>query len=347
MERKGHMGNGDTYGVLRGRARAFRPEWKNETPHFQMLVEGAGIPFRVAINTKSNEPGPGNSDLLYVVDENFLHPISEELLLLRPGFTPLHKRNGGAAIDYQRANLFDRATLRRIPAFLPGPNNDLNDELGFHATRSINDPKVEVFIVGNRWGPEKGHPDEVFDFEPGNGMHDIHMNQGNIGRHAHGNGIWQDGAVFFRDAATGLWTAIFLAFQAQAWHTDDHGDPRDTGPRSRTGYEPGPQEPDLAVRIMAAVINPERGEDETVTLLNITPETIDLAGWELADKRNRRQTLRGVIGPGQTRQLDIADGLDIGRDGGALTLYDPDGLKVHGVSWTTREAKRRGWTVTF
>jgi uncharacterized protein YukJ len=341
------MGNGDVYGVLRGRARAFRPEWRDASPHFQALIEGGREPFRAAINTRSNEPGPGHSDLLYVVDENFRHPICEDLLGLRPGFTPLRKQANGAAIDYQRGNLFDPATMRRIPAHLPGPDNDLNDELAFHFQRSVKDPKVEAFVIGNRWGPEPSQRDEVFDFSPGNGIHDIHMNQGNAGRHADDNGIWQDGAVFIHDAATGIWAAMFLAFAGQHWHTNERGDPLDLSHRSRHDYQPGPESPDLALRIVAAVVNPERGEDEWATLLNITPETIDLRGWELADKRNRRQTLRGAVAGGEAIRIGIADGLDVGRDGGALTLYDPGGLKVHGVSWTKREAKRRGWTVTF
>ena len=341
------MGNGDTYGIVRGRARAYRREWRNESPHFQLLIEAGGMPFRAAINTKSNDPGPGNSDLLYLVDDNFLHPICDDLYRLRPGFTPARKRPDGPALDYQRANLFDHSVMRRIAAFLPGPDNDLNDELSFHATRSIESPRVEVFIVGNLWGPETGQRDEVFDFEPGSGIHDIHMNQGNAGRHAHGNGIWQDGAVFILDASTGVWVAIFLAFQEQAWHTDSDGHPLPTGPKSGTGYEPDPEEPDLAVRIVAALVNPERDHDETVTLLNITPEPIELVGWELGDQRNRRQTLRGTIPAGGVRQIDVADGLELGRDGGSLTLYDPQGSKVHGVSWTNREARRQGWTLTF
>jgi len=339
----------DVYGVVRGQAVQFRPEWRDDTPHFQLLLRAGRAPFRIAVNTRSNEPGPGNSDLLYLVDERFRHPVTERLERMPPGFTRVAKRPGGAAVDYLRANLFDPSCMNRIPAHLPGPENDLNDELAFHANRSIHDPAVEFFVVGNRWGPERGHPDEVFDFEPGNGVHDIHMNQGNTGRHAHGNGPWQDGAIFVRGPGDDRWVAIFLAFQGQFWHTDHRGDPVPAAPAARTpnGDTFGPGEPCTAVRIVAGMVNPVEGGERTVTLLNITPEDARLDGWSLADDRDRRQPLHGLVPAGQTRVVPIERPLDVRWDGGALTLYDPDGLRVHGVSWTKRETRRRGWTVAF
>jgi uncharacterized protein YukJ len=47
------------------------------------------------------------------------------------------------------------------------------------------------------------------------------MNQGNPpGRHAHDNGAWQDGALLIHYPAAGRWTALFLAFQSQRWHSE-------------------------------------------------------------------------------------------------------------------------------
>jgi hypothetical protein len=42
-----------------------------------------------------------------------------------------------------------------------------------------------------------------------------------------------------------------------------------------------------------------------------------------------------------------ADGFQLGNHGGAITLLDPEGLKVHGVSYTAEQAGREGWTITF
>jgi hypothetical protein len=37
----------------------------------------------------------------------------------------------------------------------------------------------------------------------------------------------------------------------------------------------------------------------------------------------------------------------LGNNGGIVTLLDPQGLKVHGVSYTRDQAAREGWTITF
>ena len=59
------------------------------------------------------------------------------------------------------------------------------------------DPQARVNAFGQRSGPEPGRPDQAFHFQPGNGVHDIHMNQGNDARFAGDNGTYQDGALFF------------------------------------------------------------------------------------------------------------------------------------------------------
>ena len=61
------------------------------------------------------------------------------------------------------------------------------------------------------------------------GIHDIHMNQGNPkGPFQKDNGIWQDGAIFIELPASGKWIAVFLAFQTESWTTDNSGNPKKT-----------------------------------------------------------------------------------------------------------------------
>jgi uncharacterized protein YukJ len=44
-------------------------------------------------------------------------------------------------------------------------------------------------------------------------------------RNEQDNGIWQDGAVFVNlPSLQDTWIAVFIAFQAQSWKTDDNGD---------------------------------------------------------------------------------------------------------------------------
>jgi uncharacterized protein YukJ len=58
------------------------------------------------------------------------------------------------------------------------------------------------------------------------GIHDIHMNQGNpVNNHGGDNGIWQDGALLIHLPSKGTWTAVFIAFQTESWTTDADGNP--------------------------------------------------------------------------------------------------------------------------
>ena len=47
-----------------------------------------------------------------------------------------------------------------------------------------------------------------------------------------------------------------------------------------------------------------------------------------------------------TVQLSGTD-IDLPNDGGIITLLDSKGLKVHGVSYTEKDAKKEGWTIVF
>jgi hypothetical protein len=195
-------------------------------------------------------------------------------------------------------------------------------------------------------------PDKVVGFSPGNGVHDIHMNQGNSPQFRQDDGVWQDGGLLLafpaprlaEREAQGQWVAIFLAFQSQAWHTDDQTGHAITGP----GPEPGPA--DQRVRIVAALVNP-RGpapEAETVTLLNAGPDDLDLAGWSIVDQAKRRLVLDGGALPaGGAVRVALGPTVQLGNRGGLVTLLDPEGLKVDGVAYTKSQAAAEGWSVVF
>ncbi len=74
------------YGVLRGRVVAAKREDDASTPHYQVQVRAAGVDYRLAVNVKS-QLSP--SELLFLVDENFRHPVIDKLFSLEEGFTPL------------------------------------------------------------------------------------------------------------------------------------------------------------------------------------------------------------------------------------------------------------------
>ncbi|HYN16938.1 MAG TPA: YukJ family protein, partial [Actinomycetes bacterium] len=233
------------YGVLVGRAVDRRREGGSSTPHYQVQVEAApGERYRVAVNAKSQQ---APSDLLFLVDDDLRHPVTAALGQLAPGWHDLASRPGSGALDFVRGNLFDPTRMRPLPPDVSGPDNDLADLLDHYVQRAIADPGCLLFACGQRWGPERV-PDKVFGFSPGNGVHDIHMNQGNSERFRRDDGVWQDGGMLLYLPGEGRWIGVFLAFQSQAWHTDDA-----TGHAIDGGIAPVA---DPAVRILAALVNP-------------------------------------------------------------------------------------------
>lgn len=324
------------YGVLVGKAIDARRENDDDTPHYQVELRAAGASYRIAVNVKSSVHP---SELLYLVKENFRHPILARLSDLREGFVPLPSQPGGMALDFIRGNLFDRSEMRLLPHNMPGPDNDLSDRIEHYVRRAVTEPGALVFAFGQRWGPEQGQRDKIFGFQPGNGIHDIHMNQGNVAAYRDDDGVWQDGGLIFRFPASDQWVGVFLGFQSQAWHTDDV-----TGHAIELA-----EEPDKTVRIVAAMVNPVGGgaEVETVILLNPMPRAVDLAGWKIADQQKRKCPLAGKLPAGGVVTTRLTAPTQLGNSGGIITLLDAAGLKVDGVSYTREQAKREGWLVVF
>ena len=340
------------YGVLKGKAIDSR-EGMGTSPHFQILIVDDDLRHRIAINVKSKvEP----SELLYYVDENFDHPMVTELEPLPPGFHELPSKPGGMALDYIRGNCFDITMAKPLPHDIPGPDNDLNELIHKYVARAIAMENSAVYAFGEKWGPETKR-DKYFGFKPGNGIHDIHANQGNSDAWKRDDGVYQDGGLIIHLPDEERWVAIFLAFQSQCFHTDDT-----TGHRIPEACEDTPPKPpkppidkpivtkDKDVRIIAALINPE-GHDyglESVTLLNTTPDSIDLDDWAMVDKNKKKAHLSGSIGAGETLRITLSGkDMQLSNKGGIITLLDRKGLKVDGVSYTKKEASGSGWTMVF
>ena len=203
---------------------------------------------------------------------------------------------------------------------------------------------------GQRWGPEPTIKDKVFGFLPGNGIHDIHMNQGNVAPFLGDDGVWQDGGLLIHFPSTDQWVTTFLAFQSQAWHTNDvTGHTSHDVPIPGPGPQPNQTEPDHVVRIVGALVNPVGlgPEHETVTLLNASPNVINLQDWQLADKLKNKAKLSGTLKPGGTLVIALPTNVQLGNNGGIITLLDNKGLKVDGVFYTGGQAQKEGWTIVF
>jgi uncharacterized protein YukJ len=333
------------YGVLRGKAIERRREGSSDTPHFQIrVVDGDGVDFRIAVNVKSQS---APSDLLYLLEDDFRHPITAGLEAFAPGWHDLPRAPGDVNLDYVRGNLFDPALMRALPPDAAGPDNDLADVLDAHITRAIGDPSADLYAFGQRWGPEDGIPDKVFGFEPGDGVHDIHMNQGNDPTFVRDDGVWQDGGLLVHFPAVSRWIGIFLAFQSQAWHTDDVTGHAIEGPPPPP---PPPAGEAVAMRILAAMVNPvgPAPEHESVLLMNASPGAVDLTGWRIADRLKRTCPVPAQsLGAGDVLEVPVTEPAQLSNQGGLITLLDAAGLKVAGVSYTSDQARQEGWTLTF
>lgn len=343
------------YGVLKGRPVGVKFA-AGANDHYQVHIVDDTTDYRIAINVKSQLTPP---DLQYVLIENFTYYTLDRLTKLPLGFTAIPSKPNSLALDFIRGNLFKRTDLKTLAASVPGPNNDLNELIDKYIQQSMSDEASLVYAFGQRWGPEQRIKDRYFGFLPGNGIHDIHMNQGNKGKYAQDNGPWQDGGLLIQ-LANNYWVALFLKFQVQVWHSDDRsGEPIDTQilPRTQPAELPPVSatqpaqiaDPQDSVRIVAALVNPI-GQDpgqERVTILNASPTTIDLDGWSIADKNKNKQFLSGTIRAGDTFQIQLTADLQLGNQGGLITLLDSAGLKISGVAYSAAQAQPAGWTIVF
>ena len=349
-----------SYGVLRGKATESKLAGQGgNKPHYQIHVKAAGEDHRIAVNVVSDQ---APSELLFLLNPDFRHPVLEKIGTVSEGFHPIPSQPGGLALDFIRSNLFDPTKMTALPFNAPGPDNDLHEIFDLYVNRAI-DRGADVYAFGSKWGPET-RKDDYFGFKPGNGIHDIHLNQGSPPPHKGDNALWQDGALFIHFPAEDKWLAFFLAFQSQFGQTDDHGDPLPGSPRFGQAVTPGtgtggtggtvtPVEvPATAgVRIVAALVNPP-GDDaghENVTLLNARPEPVNLSGWKIANATGGRFTIHGpVLAPGDTVRITLTDlNVPLSNKGGTISLLDPNNVKVDRVAYTKEQVAAQGWTIVF
>lgn len=189
---------------------------KDKTPHYEVHIEAKEENFRIAINIKS---GAKPSEVLYFVSEDFKSEDITILPTLDYGFTPINKDNQDIALDYIRGGLFDPCKMIPLSAIKNGADNDLNEKVDKYMKEAIEKGGI-VYAFGDKFSSKK---DKYFGFSPAKGIHDIHMNQGNIGIWKNDDGIWQDGGILIHFEAENRWVGMFLAFQSQSWCTGDDG----------------------------------------------------------------------------------------------------------------------------
>jgi uncharacterized protein YukJ len=204
------------YGVLKCKPVRTYFDRKEESPHFQILCIGDNESnYRVSINVQSiDDP----SALLYLDVKKFRHEITNSFPK-QSGYFPLEESEG---IDYIRHSLFKASDMKILPHHVAGADNDLLEFLDFYMKDAIKN-KAYLYVFGSKFQSSKR--DRIFRFSEAKGMHNVHMNQGNMHKYCSDNGIHQDGAIFIYYPKRNSYTAIFLAFQSQSWCTDHNGHP--------------------------------------------------------------------------------------------------------------------------
>lgn len=331
------------YSVLKGKPKAVVADRESD-PHMGILVDAGGVSHRVEINIRSGQPPYA---LLYKVVPNWDNQRISALAALPQGRIRVAEKPA-LSLDYVRGQLVTQQEMDVAPFGLKHPRNGLRAALMPLLEKAIETGAVDLYAIGQAWENE-AEPDAVFGFTPGNGIHNLHLNQGSSGsRQAEANGVHQDGALILHDTQTDQWTAIFFAFQGQSWDTDSTGFPLQPGGPAR---DPDPKPRTTgSLRIVAALINAQDSAEgeESATILNLSDTAMDLTGMAVEVGDGRRQTLTGSLAAGEALRVKLPPRLQpLGNRRGTIKLVNPSGSVIDSVSCTTSELGPDGWTVVF
>jgi uncharacterized protein YukJ len=180
--------------------------------HVSMLVGGHN--WDVAINVGTNDA----DDLLkYKLAFDFRHPIIQALATADAGSHDLTSQAALPALDFLRSDLLANTGKWRDSDVMDGSDTvEPTATLGRLLSKAHRE-KFDVCVFGRF-------------YSEGDGIHDVHLNQGSTGGFIHRpgddsndhNDIWQDGAVMV-NVGEPEWAAYFSAFNQQLVPTDDLG----------------------------------------------------------------------------------------------------------------------------
>ncbi len=101
---------------------------------------------------------------------------------------------------------------------------------------------------------------------------------------------------------------------------------------------------DGIIRVLKALVNPE-GSDagrEWVEIENNSDFIIDLNGWTIADKNDRRESILGQIEPGKRRRITITrssnETAQLGNKGGLIKVYNSSNELISQVGYGKAES---------
>ncbi|MBR0897003.1 DUF2278 family protein [Bradyrhizobium tropiciagri] len=185
--------------------------------HLHCNLDVDGGQWDVAINVGTNDA----DDLLkYKLVFDFRHPVIQTLAAADAGSRELTGQKALPALDFMRSDLLANTGKWR--------DSDVMD-----SSEDV-EPAASLARLLSR-AHQEGRDVYIFGrfYEQGDGLHDVHLNQGSTKGFIHRpgddsndhNDIWQDGAVMV-DLGEPEWAAYFAAFNQQLVPTDELGNPQ-------------------------------------------------------------------------------------------------------------------------
>ncbi len=207
-----------------------------QRPHYHILVKTENQQFDIAVNIASEDPNAADVRVLFAIKRNITPPQVDALLKLTNGMFELPDE-GITGIDFVRDGLVTKEEMKPLPLFNRSkPIEDQGEpEIKQLLDQVVAEPDALVYAFGHRY-KQSSRPNDSWGFQPDDGIHNIHMNQGNYtGNHDDENGRGEDGALFLYFPKDKTWHAIYIAFQTQSFDNDNNGYPKDDTKHSFTG----------------------------------------------------------------------------------------------------------------
>ena len=204
----------------------------SQRPHYHILVETENQQFDIAVNIASEDPKSADVRVLYALKPNITPPQVEALLSLSNGMFNLPAK-GIVGIDFVRDQLVTKEQMQLLPLFNSSqPIEDQGEpQIKQLVEQVIAEKNAVLYAFGHRYeqrSAQQTTSNQAWGFQPDDGIHNIHMNQGNSrGNHDDENGRGEDGALFIYLRDSNTWVGVYVAFQTQSFDNDSHGYPLD------------------------------------------------------------------------------------------------------------------------
>jgi uncharacterized protein YukJ len=225
------------YGILKGnlftpQEQTYQGNWFHGV--FYVTIPGSTLPQRCVTDFSSATA----NNIQYKIFPNLKRDLFASILSLPDRYTDLARDPTSGALDYVRSQILGPYGCLEVVIALF--NGIFGTRLGDGWIVSDGTTAVQALQQQLSLGPTKmyvfGEPftDATPLTEDGiqsqNGMHNVHMNQGDPALspdghdHQGDDGIWQDGATIFENA-DGTLTAFCSKFVTQTFNTNDQGLP--------------------------------------------------------------------------------------------------------------------------